>query len=266
MFSGGIDSWATARRVADRYGPDDVVLLFTDTNVESAGLYIFLAAAVKDIGGQFVRLQNGGRGPWQAMKEARFLGSNRVAVCSRILKQEPARAWLEENADPATTIVYIGMDASEGDRVKRVKAEYSKRGWTVECPLADWRPEILWKNELVALARERGLPVSPVYDDPATLHDNCDGACVRMGIMGWAHLLRTRREKYLWAERMEREVTAHIDPPQPIAILRDRRGGVSVPMPLSELRERVEALGPLFETSAADMDCGGCFTLPMAVE
>jgi PP-loop superfamily ATP-utilizing enzyme len=33
QFSGGIASWAVARRVADRYGVDDLVLLFADTQI-----------------------------------------------------------------------------------------------------------------------------------------------------------------------------------------------------------------------------------------
>jgi len=31
MFSGGIGSWATARRVADEHGPEHLTLLFADT-------------------------------------------------------------------------------------------------------------------------------------------------------------------------------------------------------------------------------------------
>lgn len=34
QFSGGITSWAVAQRVADRYGIDDLTLLFADTHIE----------------------------------------------------------------------------------------------------------------------------------------------------------------------------------------------------------------------------------------
>jgi hypothetical protein len=30
MFSGGIGSWATAKRVAEKHGTDDLYLLFSD--------------------------------------------------------------------------------------------------------------------------------------------------------------------------------------------------------------------------------------------
>jgi hypothetical protein len=34
MFSGGIGSWAAAKRVAERHGTDNLTLLFTDTLIE----------------------------------------------------------------------------------------------------------------------------------------------------------------------------------------------------------------------------------------
>lgn len=35
-FSGGIGSWAAARRVADHHGTDGLVLLFADTLIEDS--------------------------------------------------------------------------------------------------------------------------------------------------------------------------------------------------------------------------------------
>lgn len=49
MFSGGVGSWAAARRVADRHGADDLTLLFTDTLIEDADLYRFLVEAAANI-------------------------------------------------------------------------------------------------------------------------------------------------------------------------------------------------------------------------
>jgi hypothetical protein len=49
MFSGGIGSWAAAKRVAERYGTDDLTLLFTDTLMEDEDLYRFLIEAAHSV-------------------------------------------------------------------------------------------------------------------------------------------------------------------------------------------------------------------------
>jgi hypothetical protein len=59
MFSGGVASWAAARRLVDRDGPDGVTLLFTDTRSEDEDLYRFLDEAAADIGVPLVKLADG---------------------------------------------------------------------------------------------------------------------------------------------------------------------------------------------------------------
>lgn len=59
MSSGGTGSWAAARRVADWYGTDDMVLLFADTLVEDEDLYRFLMEAAQDIGVPVTRVCDG---------------------------------------------------------------------------------------------------------------------------------------------------------------------------------------------------------------
>ena len=40
MYSGGIGSWAAAKRVIDRHGSDNIVLLFTRTRLSKTQTYI----------------------------------------------------------------------------------------------------------------------------------------------------------------------------------------------------------------------------------
>jgi hypothetical protein len=42
FYSGGIGSWMTAKRVIDKEGKENAVLLFTDTLIEDEDLYRFL--------------------------------------------------------------------------------------------------------------------------------------------------------------------------------------------------------------------------------
>lgn len=51
MYSGGIGSWAAAKRVAEEYGTENLTLLFTDTLVEDRDLYRFLIETAAEING-----------------------------------------------------------------------------------------------------------------------------------------------------------------------------------------------------------------------
>jgi len=68
MFSGGIGSWAAAKRVAAVHGTAGLILLFTDTLIEDADLYRFLADAAVNVGGQLVRIAEG-RTPWEVFRD-----------------------------------------------------------------------------------------------------------------------------------------------------------------------------------------------------
>jgi 3'-phosphoadenosine 5'-phosphosulfate sulfotransferase (PAPS reductase)/FAD synthetase len=63
MFSGGVGSWAAARRVVEKHGTEDLVLLFADTLIEDEDTYRFLREAAANVGGQLVEIADG-RTPW----------------------------------------------------------------------------------------------------------------------------------------------------------------------------------------------------------
>src|SRR6266853_2955096 len=107
MFSGGIGSWAAAKRVATRIGTKNLTLLFSDTLVEDADRYRFLDDAAANIGITPIRIADG-RTPWEVYRDERFLGNSRADPCSKLLKRQPAERWLRENCDPHNTVVYLG--------------------------------------------------------------------------------------------------------------------------------------------------------------
>jgi hypothetical protein len=176
MFSGGITSWATARRIADEYGTDGLVLLFNDDAARN-----------------------------------------------------------------------IGVDWSEMERLPGIVRNWAP--WTVEAPLT--RPPYADKKMLFAELRSHGI-VEPRLYALGFAHNNCGGACVKAGQAQWAHLLRVFPDRYASWEQHEQEMRAeHGD----IAILRDRRDGITKPLPLTVLRQRVESQTP----DAFDgLDWGGC--------
>jgi hypothetical protein len=250
QLSGGITSWATARRVVERHGTDGVVLLFADVLVEDEDLYRFNADVERDLGIPITRVADG-RTPQQVMRDVRYLGNSKVAPCSHLLKQIPCRRWLEENTDPADTTVYVGIDWSEMDRLPAIERNWAP--WRVEAPLC--QPPYVDKRGWIAAARERGI-IEPRLYALGFEHNNCGGACVRGGQAQWAHLSRVFPDRFASWEAFEREMRTTLD--ADVAILRDRTGGSTKPLPLTVLRHRVEAsndrVGALFDPD----DWGGC--------
>lgn len=118
MFSGGVGSWAAAKRVAKEHGTGAMTLLFADTLIEDVDLYRFLDQAAANVGAPLVRIADG-RTPWDVFRDERFLGNARVGLCSRILKQQQVDAWLDVHCVPGKTIVYVGLDWMEGHRLER---------------------------------------------------------------------------------------------------------------------------------------------------
>lgn len=252
MFSGGIGSWAAAKRVAERHGTADLVLLFTDTLIEDADLYRFLSDAAANVGGQFVRLAEG-RTPWQVFRDERMIGNTRADPCSRILKRELSDSWLAANCEPASTTVYVGIDWSEEHRFRRLAARRAERGWRYEAPLCE--PPYLDKRDMLAAARRQGIEPPRLYA-LGFQHNNCGGFCVKAGHAHFANLLRTLPERYAEHEAAEEGLRELVGQQ---SILRDRQGGETRTLSLRQFRERIEAGG---QVDLFDWGGCGCFSGP----
>lgn len=252
MMSGGLFSWATGRRVANRYGTDNLIHLFTDTKIEDDDLYRFLPEAVEDVGGELVWIAEG-RTPWQVFNDEGMIGNSQADICSRILKRDLADKWLSENCDPANTIIYIGIGWDEAHRFDDgegggAKNRYARLGWHCEAPMLE--PPYWDKDDLIAELRRWRIAAPRLYREGFP-HNNCGGACIKAGQGQWAHLLRVRPAVYAEWEREEtafRERTG-----KDVSILRARRGGETKPWSLRDFREHVQADGQ-FDL----FDIGGC--------
>jgi hypothetical protein len=75
----------------------------------------------------------------------------------------------------------------------------------------------------------------PLRHSESGEHNNCFGVCVRAGQRQWRHLLEVAPERYLAAEAEEEKLRAQLGD---VAILKERRRGVTYPLPLRELRRR----------------------------
>ncbi|OYP14039.1 hypothetical protein CFC35_05595 [Streptomyces sp. FBKL.4005] len=253
MWSGGITSWATARHVIAEHGTENVTLLFADTTAEDEDLYTFNEQASTQLGLPLHRVSRE-RDQWQVFEDKRWLGNTRIAQCSMELKLKPCREWLEEFTDPADTMLYVGIDWTETERLPAIVRGWAP--WPVDAPLT--RPPYSDKEQLRAEARAAGL-IDPRLYRLGFAHNNCGGACVKGGQAQWARLLEVFPERYARAEAAEEKMRRLLG--KDVSILRDRRGGDTKPLTLAVLRQRIEAqrlAQPTLLDLVDENDWGGC--------
>lgn len=247
MLSGGLASWAVASRVVAEHGKADTVLLFADVLAEDEDLYRFNHDIEHNLGVPITVVCDG-RTPQQVGIDRRHLGNTRIANCSHLLKQKPCRDWLEANTDPTDTTVYVGIGWDEQHRLPAITRAWMP--WAVAAPLTE--PPYLDRHQLIADVRRRGIEPPRLYE-MGFAHNNCGGACVKAGQAQWAHLLRVFPDRYASWEEHEQRMRAELGD---VAILRDRRSGTTRPLPLTVLRQRVEAS----DVDILDWGGCGCFT------
>jgi len=245
FYSGGKASFLAASRVIEWYGAESVTLLFTDTMVEDTDLYRFLDESSAALGVPVTRIADG-RTIWQVFSDSKFLGNNRVPLCSRILKQEVAQKWVDANCEPDDTTLHFGIDWTEEHRMISVRRVW--KDWKCESPLLV--EPLVEKDEADALLNRLGIAQPRLYALGAS-HNNCGGLCVRAGQGTFAWGLKAIPEVYAEWERNEERLRDQLGD---VAILRDRRGGTSKPLPLVALRERIARTPEQIDM----FDIGGC--------
>jgi hypothetical protein len=244
MFSGGVCSWAAAKRVVERHGKEGVVLLFADTKMEDEDLYRFLDEAAENVGAPLVKIEDG-RTPWQVMSDQNVIGNSRIAPCTSVLKRRLLNKWRDANCDPATTTIHFGMGWDEEHRLHKVQKLTAP--WQCSAPMCE-RP-LMDKAGMFKWLKREGIKAPRLYA-MGFPHNNCGGFCVKAGQAHFALLLRVMPERYAWHESQEESLRARVGNH---SVLRDRSGDKSSPVSLKEFRERIQAQGT-FDA----FDWGGC--------
>jgi len=245
MFSGGAASAVSAKMAVDEFGKDNVVLLFADTLIEDADLYRFNDDVAEWLGIPITRVADG-RTPWEVFFSERMMGSSRVDHCSRILKRDILDLWMEENANPETDAIFIGMDATESHRLAGVQGRLAP--FVVRSPLDEAG---LWKESVFNILRDAGLRIPRLYE-MGFPHNNCGGFCVKAGQGHFKMLLEKLPD--LYAEHEAKEGAFRRISKKDVSILRDRTGGKVSPLTMKEFRRRVED-----EPQTLDLlEWGGC--------
>jgi hypothetical protein len=247
FYSGGIGSWMTARRVVEKHGKENVVLLFTDTLFEDADLYRFIDETVKQLGCEYVSIADG-RNPLEVFRDTRFLGNSRLAKCSHVLKQDTAKKWINEHYTPETAILYLGIDWSEDHRTTAPRRNWAP--FQVEFPMCE--EPYLSKEDMISELKKCGIEIPELYKRGFS-HNNCATLCVRGGQGHWMKVLKEFPDRFAMMENFEREMQDYLG--KPVTILKRTRGGVTSNLSLEQLRIEVES----DRTEQLDIfDIGGC--------
>jgi 3'-phosphoadenosine 5'-phosphosulfate sulfotransferase (PAPS reductase)/FAD synthetase len=251
MFSGGLGSWMAGKIVVERYGVEDVELIFADTKIEDEDLYRFLEEGAENIGAPLVTIAEG-RTPWEVFHDTRFLGNSRVGNCSRVLKREFIRKWIKERYEPDECVMYLGIDGMEAQRQERA-AEWWKP-YRVESPLCE--PPFVSYGQIKDRLATEGIEIPRLYK-LGFAHNNCGGFCVRSGQGQFAHLLKVMPGRYAYHEAKEQELREYLG--ADVTILRRQEKNVRIKMTLTEFRKRTQGDGD--DSQLELLDWGGCSCL-----
>ena len=243
-FSGGLGSFFTAKRVVEEYGTSDCVLLFTDTKEEDEDLYRFMDDASDYLGLPVTTIADG-RDLWEVFNDVKFMGNNRIDPCSRILKRELAREWMEANHEPEESILYMGIGWDEGHRMKAISKNWSP--YTVKAPMMD--PPYMGRPQMIESCKEIGIKHPRLYDHGFS-HNNCGGFCIKSGQAQFAKLLSVYPERYKRHEQEQEKLFTKIKPHGFIRMTIHKKTKY---LTLREFREYVENKGQI-----DIFDLGGC--------
>ena len=255
MFSGGIGSYITAKRVCAEVGSENVVLLFSDVRGdtenphigEDEDTYRFIEEASAQLGAELVVVVDG-RNIWEVFRDRRFLGNSRLAPCSHELKQKPAKKWIFENTTPEDAIIYVGIDWSEAHRLTAVERGYAP--WRVGAPLTV-APH-LTKKQMIAECEADGIRAPRLYELGFN-HNNCGGGCVRAGQAQFKRLLDTMPERFAEWEKQEEKMQDYLG--VEVTILSRSVNGKKEPLSLTELRETAQRQPALIDMNDEGVSC-----------
>lgn len=245
-FSGGVSSYAAARRVIDKYGTDDVILLFCDTLIEDEDLYRFNRDSESALGIELTVIKDG-RDPFQLFKDLRYLGNSTHGVCSLHLKRDLADNWIKSRFTHDNCIQYFGLDYSEMHRIERLIDR--KKPYEVDFPLL-WKP-VLTKEKMFEMVKWDNIKIPRLYK--FLHHNNCGGGCVKAGISHWKDLWLNMPERFKWWEEKEQEIRDFLR--KPVTITNYYEKGKKINITLAELREGWEKQPSLFDDL---LEFGGC--------
>jgi hypothetical protein len=199
-WSGGITSAWCGGWALRNFPPGEVVFLFHDTREEDEDTYRFsweMSAAL----GHPITERSDGRSVTELAYDEHAIPNDRMAFCSRILKQEQRdRYFAELRSEGVSDItLLVGYTAREYRRIQLASAKASGAGYQVRFPLVE---EKVTKQQVACWVVSLGVTPPRMYQ--WSDHANCVG-CVRGGKQYWYRVLQHRPDVYKERAALERE-------------------------------------------------------------
>lgn len=198
-----------------------------------------------------------GRDIWEVFRDERFLGNSRTDPCSRVLKRELRDRWINENFDPANTVITIGIGPDEQHRFndgqgKGFQPRLAAAGWQAAAPLIGTLEGEIGPRPYVLRA---GIALPRLYSFGYD-HANCGGTCCKAGQAHWQNRHDVQPERYAYDAMMERKLIAYLG--GGISMMSDRIGGpTKKPLTLDEFAKRLAANPQMkIEWLPGDAGCG----------
>lgn len=196
LFSGGAASSCIACLVAQEH--KDTILLHTPTYSEHPDADRFRKQVANYIGLP-ITIQADGRDIWQLIDDENCLPSNWIPFCTRILKQEQTKKFIQNLNDDF--ILYYGYGVDEWRRVQKQSVRFEQIGWKAQYPLFERKISDLQVKDTIKNVWRICLPEPYKYLE----HNNCI-PCWKGGKGHFQRVAKYYPEYFLKAIEKEKQI------------------------------------------------------------
>ncbi len=208
-YSGGHSSALVAIAVADKYGPENTILLNHDISpeVEVADVKRFKREIADHLGLPITYANMKG---WEdksqfdvSVEIGAWKAGTGKALCTYYMKTAPFAKWLKERHPVAEgetcedCVLYYGFDADEQNRIATRSGILGTMGYRTDYPLA------LWGS--VPVTDTRAVGIEPPNTYGMFKHANCIG-CLKAGMQHWYIVYCERRDLFEKAKAAEEKI------------------------------------------------------------
>ncbi|MBK3745686.1 phosphoadenosine phosphosulfate reductase family protein [Paraburkholderia aspalathi] len=248
-FSGGAASFAAAHLAVEKYGRENVLLVFCDTLIEDPDLYRFIEEGSRALGCELIKLQDG-RDPWQVFLKEKYMGNSRIAPCTVELKGKTFAKWLSKSYAPDECVIHFGFDWTEAHRLSKAQQNWAP----YTCVSLLNGPPYLSREQVFQIVDDYDIELPRLYDLGFS-HNNCGGFCVRAGQAHYRNLLEKLPEVYTRHENSQERLFEQVPNARPF--LRIIRNKQAYYLSLRQFREHLERGG---EFDPSEHGGCGCFS------